>query len=62
MKKTYTIRLTREEALQQGLLTCECGHPINNHFDFSALDRKYKPCAHCKCKDYKEVARIGELI
>ncbi|MHA2280191.1 MAG: hypothetical protein ACXAC5_04885 [Promethearchaeota archaeon] len=54
--KKITIELTREEALSLGLLVCKCGHPPNNHFSFDN-----KPCAHCKCVEYKEIARKGRL-
>jgi hypothetical protein len=47
------IRLCAE----QGLLTCTCGHPENNHFDHGV-----HPCAHCKCLSYNERARVGKLL
>lgn len=46
--------MTRQRALELGLLVCSCGHPENNHFDF-----ELQPCAHCKCNEYKEQGRIG---
>lgn len=49
--------MTREEALQQGLLICTCGHPPNNHFSFNKHS-----CAHCDCKQYTEISRVGEII
>lgn len=60
MSEVYiTIRMTREEALKRGLLTCKnCGLPENNHFDWGM-----RPCAHDdKCKAYTEVARYGVLV
>jgi hypothetical protein len=59
MKGVVKIRLemTREQALEHGLLTCECTHPENNHFDFDE-----RPCAHCDCKSYRERARVGKLL
>jgi len=57
--ENITIRFTRKEALELGLLVCEnCGYPENNHFSFGK-----KPCAHdSKCKEYKEVVRYGKLV
>jgi|APFre7841882654_1041346.scaffolds.fasta_scaffold31242_6 hypothetical protein len=54
-----TIRLTRKEARELGLLVCgNCGYPENNHFSWGK-----KPCAHDpKCKEYKEVARRGKIV
>lgn len=51
--------MTKEQAMALGLLTCTCGHPENNHFEGSN-----RPCAHCDCKKYTEVARksAGKLI
>jgi hypothetical protein len=59
MSKTVTIKMSREDALKFGLLTCgNCYWPPNNHFDFG--DRT---CAHdSECKGYKEVARVGKLV
>lgn len=51
------IEMTRETALENGLLTCECGHPENNHFEWDA-----NPCAHCECKAYRERARVGRIV
>ena len=50
--------MTRQEALEQGLLSCDnCGYPINNHFGDGG------PCAHDdSCKAYKEVAKVGKLV
>ena len=48
--------MTEKQALEQGLVVCECGHPKNNHFDFESF-----PCAHCKCKKYTATARVGVL-
>lgn len=51
-----TITMTRQQALKQGLLTCTCGHPENNHFDHNGS------CAHCSfCKKYTEVSKVGTL-
>lgn len=51
---TYTLVVTRDRALQLGLLTCaHCGYPENNHFDWSPY-----PCAHdTECPGYKEVLK-----
>lgn len=60
-KKNYvTLRMTREEALILGLLTCTCGHPVNNHF-LPSVRGGVRPCAHCACSCYHEKARVGEL-
>lgn len=50
--------LTLEEAERYGLIGCACGHPQNNHFDFSKTET---PCAHCKCKSFQLRARVGKL-
>ncbi len=51
------LLLTLEEAARYGLLSCTCGHPENNHFEFH--DR---PCAHCGCQKYIVTARVGKLV
>jgi len=48
--KKITITLTQLQAEKLGIVTCNCGHPPNNHF----LEQKGKPCAHCTCKKYKQ--------
>lgn len=53
--KLLILKMTRQRALELGLLVCKCGHPENNHFDFG-------PCAHCKCKGLEEVGRSGVTI
>lgn len=43
--------MSRQRALELGLITCECGHPSNNHFDYKGL------CARCgssNCPKYRE--------
>lgn len=50
--KYYHFRMTKEQAMALGLLTCTCGHPENNHFEHGK-----RPCAHCECEKYIEVAR-----
>lgn len=56
--KPVRIQMTKKQAMELGLLVCECGYPKNNHFNFGK-----KLCAHTdKCKGYKEVARVGKLI
>jgi hypothetical protein len=52
-----TFQMTRQQALEMGLLSCTCGHPINNHFDHDA-----HPCAQCQCLGYNEKARVGKLL
>jgi hypothetical protein len=56
MTKYITIRMTVEEALRQGLIICTCGHPTNNHFNFT------NSCARCDCLKYRPVARVGKLV
>ncbi len=51
------FEMPRKIALELGLLTCTCGHPENNHFDW-----KLEPCAHCECKEYTEIPRAGKLV
>lgn len=52
------MEFTKKEAESLGLLTCECGYPKNNHFDFGK-----KVCAHTEnCTGYKEVARVGKIL
>lgn len=46
--------MTRERALEFGLLTCKCGHPSNNHFEWGA-----RPCAHCACTLFTERGKPG---
>jgi len=56
--KAIRIQMSRKQAMELGLLVCECGYPKNNHFDFGK-----KVCAHNKeCKGYKEKAKVGKLI
>lgn len=50
------FRMTREQALQFGLLRCTCGCRLNNHFDTGKCSR----CAACKA--YKEVSVVGEIV
>jgi len=59
MSKTVTIRMSRKNALELGLLTCKCGHSFNNHFCFSSGRH---PCAHCSCKEYRETAVWGGVL
>ena len=51
-----TIHFTRKQALILGLLTCNCGHPENNHFNHN------DSCARCDCKKYREVPVAGEFV
>lgn len=52
------IRYTRQQALELGLLVCECGHAPNTHFKHGQ-----QACAICECKCYREKARGGgELL
>jgi hypothetical protein len=61
--KKFLIEFTKKEADSLGLFICECGWPENNHFDFSVLGDKKRPCAHNKkCKNYRPKSRIGKLI
>jgi hypothetical protein len=55
--KKILFEMTRQQALEQGLLVCEnCGYPENNHFD-------HGPCAHDnRCKQYKETAKVGKIV
>ena len=57
MARHMILRMSRETALQHGLIVCTCGHPPNNHFDHSK-----KPCAHCECKKYVESGQPGISI
>lgn len=57
-KKNETlIAFTKKELQQLGLITCKCGHPDNNHFEWGT-----RPCAHCKCSKYRQVVRFGRLV
>ena len=64
--KKFLIEFTKEEADAMGLFRCECGHPESNHFDFSALGDKNRPCSRTdcvpKCKNFKPKLTIGKLI
>jgi len=53
---TYRFTMTKKDALSLGLLTCECGHPENNHFQHSGTC-----CARCECKRFTEVPIVGKL-
>jgi hypothetical protein len=55
VKKEKMIRLvlTQKQAERLGIVRCECGHPPNNHFDHDK-----RPCAHCKCKEYRQVIKL----
>lgn len=53
-KQKIRVTLTRQRALQLGLLVCTCGHPENNHFDWDD-----KICAFCSCKAYTEQGVSG---
>lgn len=57
-KRSEILRfeMTRAEALERGLLICECGHPENNHFPHN------NACTHCKCQKYEEKARGGMTL
>jgi hypothetical protein len=55
--KKYVVALTLKEATSYGIVVCTCGHPRNNHFDHDD-----KPCAHCKCRTYKQTFRAGQAI
>jgi len=51
------IQLTRKQAVQWGVIHCECGHPPNNHFTHG--DRS---CAHCECAELRERVSVGQLV
>jgi hypothetical protein len=53
-EKKLTVKLTQKQAEMLGIVRCTCGHPINNHFDFSSNGFK-RPCAHCTCKAYTQI-------
>lgn len=50
------VVLNLKQAAEQGLLTCHCGHPENNHFSW---DDRARACAHCKCTNYRMKAKKG---
>ena len=55
---TYIFfKISRADALAMGLLTCECEHPPNNHFEWDN-----KSCAFCGCKNYREKSRVGKIV
>ena len=54
LKQMLVLRMTRQRALELGLLVCTCGHPENNHFRHGGMS-----CAHCDCTGLKEVGRKG---
>lgn len=65
--KTVTLTMTRERALELGLLVCKCGHPENNHFGTGRLageaDFGGRSCARCtKCKAYSECGVNGTKL
>lgn len=57
--KTVTIKFTKEEVDQMGLLTCKsCGYPENNHWEFAP-----RTCAHTReCTGWKPEARYGKIV
>lgn len=55
-KNTLILEMTEKEALEMDLIVCKCGHRKNNHFDHDG-----KPCAHCDCRRYRPVPRVGTL-
>ena len=60
MKKNrfkYAFTMTKTEALNKGLLTCECGHPENNHHDFGT-----RSCARCDCQSFNEMSTVGTFM
>jgi hypothetical protein len=57
-RKKIAIVMTETEALEYGMITCTCGHPVNNHFNHRAEN----PCARCDCTQYRPTARVGKLI
>jgi hypothetical protein len=50
------VVLNLKQAAEQGLLTCHCGHPENNHFSW---DDRARSCAHCLCKSYRVKTKKG---
>jgi hypothetical protein len=48
--------MTVEEALKYGLIICECGHPLNNHYSTTS------GCARCECPKYHPRARVGKFV
>lgn len=62
--KYVTLRMTVEEALKYGLIICECGHPLNNHFGFptSLQPLENSNCARCDCPKYKPKPRVGKFV
>jgi hypothetical protein len=54
LPETLVLEMTRKRALELGLITCMCGHPENNHFDW-----KPQPCAHCNCRELREIPKRG---
>lgn len=55
MTKYITIKMTRKDAYEAGLLICKCGHPKNNHYDDGS-------CAFAFCDKYREIARYGKIV
>lgn len=49
--------MSRQRAIELGLLICDCGHRSNNHFQHGK-----RPCAHCICKVYCERGITGVKI
>jgi hypothetical protein len=58
-RNTLILEMTEKEALEMDLIVCKCGHRKNNHFEFSYEHRS--SCAHCACKGYTPVPRVGTL-
>lgn len=60
----YVVQLTMKDALELGIVHCDCGHPPNNHFDFYEGPGKEnkRPCAHCGCKQLHAHFSRGKAI
>lgn len=60
-----TLAMTRQRALELGLLVCgRCGCPENKHFDHTdKFEGKDCPCSACpKCAGYLEDGATGILL
>ncbi len=55
--KRMNFCITRQRALELGLLVCKCGHSPHNHYN--AVEMCSVECAVCGCKDYNETTIRG---
>lgn len=56
--KRYVVKLAMRDALELGIVHCECGHPPNNHF----IGQGKAKCARCKCQELRPKFSRGKAM